>query len=920
MSNLDAGPQHLVGRSREADVLRGFVGDVTIGGGSLLIAGDPGVGKSALVTATAQWAVANGVTVLRLDASEYEAEIPFASVNQLLYPVADRFEELEQEQRDAVRVALGFGTGPTPSRLLLLNGFATLLRRIASGTPLLIVIDDLQWLDRSSAELLSFAARRLIGSKVGLLATYRTGSEMYFDQSGLPEYRLGPLQPDDAAALVDLLFPQLERAARARVLDTAQGNPLALAELPRALDGSPRSRISAGLSSLPLTQRLSRVFSSRIGELPAATQLLLLTLALEGNGDLTTLALAGGVGYQLGDLEEAERMLLVNVDELHGRVTFRHPLIRSAVVEMSTSAQRRNAHASLADAFAEDIDRRAWHAGQAAIGTDEEVAALLEHAAERDILKGQYDAAVAMLSRAAELSPSPTDAGRRLAAAAYIGAEALADTESAAERLDQIKRIGGDASTSLNYASVAVHVMLNDGGDIDSAHRLLTSAIRRAPDDAPELAHAASTLALLAYFGGKPELWAPFYETVERMPQDPPADLRLAVSLFADPARTASSSLDEFERRIRHIHEESNPEAVQNLAAAAFYVDRLSAVRSHLWRRVIEGRQGGPVRRYLVALMDICVDSFFHGEWEEATALADEGMTLVAQRDVSFFAWYFRYHEALLAGARGDFDLSHEIAEQMLGWAGPRGVGTAQAYARHALTLAHLAQSDFENAFLHASAISPAGTLASHAPVALWVALDLVEAAVRSNRREDARRHVDALLEAGVANISSRLALTVAGSVAMVSDDVDAAGRYAVALDLPAIEQWPFDVARIRLAFGEHLRRVGARVEARAQLNAALESFRKIGATPWAERAEREIRASGHTLNARSAEDVNLTAQEWEIARLAAAGLTNKEIAAQLFLSPRTVGGHLYRAFPKLGISSRAALRDALTRHDAGED
>ncbi len=313
--------------------------------------------------------------------------------------------------------------------------------------------------------------------------------------------------------------------------------------------------------------------------------------------------------------------------------------------------------------------------------------------------------------------------------------------------------------------------------------------------------------------------------------------------------------------------------------------------------------------------MDLCIDDFHRGEWGEAAELAAEGLSVCEERGSRFFGWYFRYHQALLAAVQGRFDTSRALADQMIGWAGPRGARTAQVYARHALVLADLGQGDFESAYQHATAMSPAGTLASHVPHCLWVVMDLVEAAVRTHRHEEADRHVRAMREADLAALSPRLAILAAASAAIAADDGQAPALFQRALGLPTVDQWPFDAARVRLAYGERLRRTRATTESRIPLQAALTAFQKLGAAPWASRAELELRATGAIRTPSGARGADsLTPQELQIARLAASGLTNKQIAERLYLSPRTVGGHLYQIFPKLGITTRAALRDALGR------
>ncbi|MFG2358812.1 helix-turn-helix transcriptional regulator [Streptomyces sp. NPDC048521] len=914
-----AEPEKLVGRLQEVDFLRQFVHRVQMNGGALLVSGDPGVGKTALLDATAEAARSSGTTVLRVTGTEFEAEVSHAGLHQALLPLVDQLDELGDEQAAAVRVALGIETGPAPDRLLLCGAVTMLLRGAAARTPLLLVLDDVPWLDRASAVVLSFVARRLVGSRAGLLAAFRTGSAGYFDASGLPELTVRPLDDEAAVHLLTERFPGLDPQTRVRVLDTAQGNPLALLELPQALEETRRGPTRPLPRVLPLGQRLQRLFASRVAALPAATRHLLLTAALDSGGDLSVLEAAAGDDHRLDDLAPAERDQLVRIETDGHRVVFRHPLIRSAVVAESTSDERRRAHRALAAVLAQDPERRAWHLGEATVERDEEVAEQLEAAARHVLARGDYQAVVSLLCRAADLSPSADGRARRLAEAAYVAAEGMAETSGTAELLEGARQ----AHSSLNYVSAAALLLLDSDGHVDTAHRLLVGAIEVHPHPADaqdtSLVNALWTLALVCFVSGRAELWTAFHSATARLAPQPPALLSLVTGMFADPARDGVALLPRLDAALAMVHRENDPSTVQNLAAAAWYADRLADVREPLWRLIRSGRAGGPGRRRLVALMDVCVDDFHRGAWAEAAELAAEGLGLCEEAGARFFGWYFRYHQALLAAVRGEFATSRSLADQMIGWAGARGVGTAVTYARHALVLADLGEGDFESAYQNATAISPAGTLASHVPHALWVVMDLVEAAVRTDRTTEAEQHVRVLDETGVADLSPRLAILAAACAALVAPDEAAPKLFEQALTLPTADAWPFDTARIRLLYGERLRRSRAATEARVQLRLAHTAFDKLGAVPWAARAERELRAAGQaTRTAADARGVaTLTPQELEIARLAASGLSNKQIAERLYVSPRTVSTHLYQIFPKLGITRRAALRDAIGSDEA---
>jgi len=921
MSQLAFLPGPLIGRERELSLLREFLQQVAVSGGTLVLSGEPGVGKTALINTLADALSASGTMVLRAAGSQFEQEISFAGLNQVLLPLLDSLGELGDVHRDALRVALGFGSGTVPDQLLVSNAVLALLRRAAARVPVVLIVDDLPWIDRASAGVLSFAARRLVGSRAALLVTLRVGAQSYFDRAGLPEYDLKPLADEASAQLVSSRFPDLDPWVMTRVLSTAQGNPLALLELPEALSHAQRSAMETLPAVLPLGQRLHDLFSSRIAQLPPQTRMLLLMAALEGTGDVSALEAAGGDEYRLGDLAPAERDHLVRADASSRLIVFRHPLVRSAAVEAATLGERRQAHRVLAGVLADQPERMAWHLGEACSGPDERVASLLEDAALRIVARGDAPGAVARLTRAAELSPAAEGRGRRLALAAYIGADVIGEMRSTAQLLEAMRQAGPQASDPMHYAPAAAFVMLNADAHISTIHQLLVGAIEGGnhgydTTDA-ELVNAMWGLAMVCWLGARAELWEPFLAMMQRLTPQPPAVLALQMDTYIHPVRTGVAALPRLDAALRAAQRETDPHVIENVATCATYADRIGDLREPLWRMVQRGRAGGPARKQLTALANLCFDDFVRGDWGEAAELAAEGLKVAEERAGRFFGWYFRYVQALLASVQGRFDTSRALAHQVIGWAGPRGVGLAQVWAHYALELADLGAGDFEGAYRHATAMSPAGALAPYAPHCLWAVMDLVEAAIRTHRQDEAERHVHAMQEAGIEALSPRLAILVAGSVALVADDDQAPMLFEEALSLPTVDQWPFDVARVRLAYGERLRRTRATIESRVPLDMALTTFQKLGAVPWATRAELELRATGQARTSSSTTGVAaLTPQELQIARLAASGMTNRQIAERLFLSPRTVSGHLYQIFPKLGITKRAALRDALDAID----
>ncbi len=584
MSQPDLAPGALVGRARDLGFLQDFFRTAAVSGGALLVSGDPGVGKTALLDALA--GSVSGTRILRVAGAEFEAEVSFAGLNQALLPLLGDVGQLGAVHREALQVALGLGAGPPPDRLLVSNAALLLLRQVSAHGPVLLIVDDLPWIDRASAGVLSFVARRLVGSRAGLLAAARTGAQSYFDRSGLPQYELPPLDDEAAAQLVAARYSGLDPQVMGRVLGVAQGNPLALLELPQALSDAQRSAARPLPSVLPLGERLQQLFASRVTALPPATRALLLTAALEGAGDLRVLEATAGSRYQLDDLGPAERDRLVRTDDNPRRVTFRHPLIRSAVVEASTTAERRRAHQALASVLAGQPERRAWHLGEATVEPDEQVASLLEEAARLVGRRGDYTGAVARFTRAADLSPEPAERSRRLAEAAYLGAEAIGEMTNASQLLASTRQASLQVSSQLNAAAAAAFVILNGDGHIDTAHRLLVRAIEDGSHgyDAgdPGLINALWTVALVCFCGGRRELWESFYAALARLTPGPPAEMVLTIDMFADPARTGVAALPRLEAVLRTIHQEVDPGTVSNMAGASMYADRLAQLREPL--------------------------------------------------------------------------------------------------------------------------------------------------------------------------------------------------------------------------------------------------------------------------------------------------------------------------------------------------
>jgi DNA-binding CsgD family transcriptional regulator len=901
----------LIGREAELALIDEFLAQAAAEGGSLVLGGEPGVGKTALLQVAADRAVAAGTRVVRAEGAEFETTGVFPGLSQILIPLSAGLETLLPVHRDTLTVVLGMVEGDPPKPSQVAQAGLNLIRGMAAGRPLLLVVDDLQWMDRYSADVLSFVVRRLGGSRAGFLAAARTGVPGGFEPAGVTRHELAMLDPGAALALLRARYPMLAPRVRQRLLDEAQGNPLALLELPPALSGPQRAAWQALPAVLPLTDRLQALFAGRVSGLPAATREVLLLAVLAGPADYALLDRAAG-GELLEDLAPAERAGLVRADDSTRQLVFRHPLMRSAVVGMSTAQDRRAAHRRLADALVDQPDRRSWHLAAATLAPDEEVAALLHDQARRILRRGDPGAAAVMLARAADLSPEPADRSSRLAEAAFIDGTMSWQLERVPSMLARARQSPLGASAELHAVAVDAYLMLNGDGDIDSAHERVVAAISAygGDFDAGDRALVAAIDALfqVCLWGSRAELWRPYLAALARLtPAAPEANVLLTNGF--DPVRATPAMLSRLDGALARLHAEVDPDEIGKLTSAAVFVDRLPSCRE-LLRRLIRGeQQGGAVTQAIGARGNLAVDAFFSGRWDEADQVIAEAVRSCVANGHLLFAQNFQYLGGLMAAGRGDHDRARQQADALLRWGTPRRADLPRIWAAHVSALDALGRGDFEDAYQNAAIVSPPGTFPPYTATAVWVCLELVEAAMRTGRKAEAAGHVAAMREANLAAISPRLDFVVRACAAIAAGDSRPAPLFEAALGLPGVRQWPFDVARVRLAYGEQLRRAHATAAARAQLTAAHGAFEQLGAGPWTARTAAELHAAG---SSRDASASVLTWQEYEIAKLAAAGLTNRQIGEQLYLSHRTVSTHLYRIFPKLGIASRAALRDAL--------
>ncbi|MFF4617616.1 LuxR C-terminal-related transcriptional regulator [Nonomuraea jabiensis] len=627
-----------------------------------------------------------------------------------------------------------------------------------------------------------------------------------------------------------------------------------------------------------------------------------------------------GLRYRMRDVDEAVACGLLDIEPVTGDFTFRHPLVRSSVVQMATPNQHRAAHRALAQVHRENLERRAVHLAAAAVDPDEDVAEVLEAAADSATRRGGATAAVAWLTRAAELSEHPADRSRRLGDAAFIAGHAAL--------LGQARKLvlpGIAPGSNGPPASVlaAAHLALYQDGDVRSTHRQVTATIEnlresRSVQPGEVLTRLVTLLLAISKYAADRSLWERTHELLGSLGDLVTERPRIYSNTWSDVVRHGGGWSEPVERAAADLQDQE-PWEVTHLAVSAYHLDILTGYRPYLQRVVAREVETGAVFSGMVMLNLTMLDQMAVGEWDAAECTGKRALALEVEHGHELFAHQTRGYLAQLAAMRGQVGPARDLQAVVDSWARPRGIGFLTQIADAAGATAALSDGDYETAYLYAIGITPPGTFQPYAHQAPRTLLDLVEAALHTGRTEQARLHALAARDAGLPDLSPRLALITYGALAMTADgEKEAAEMYTRAESHKAAARFPFELARIRLARGIRVRQVQGRAAARQLLIPAAESFDRLGATGWAERARAQLRVTGASPRVSTLNLASLTWQERRIADLAAGGLTNKEIGERMHLSPRTVSSHLYHVFPKLGITTRAALRDALSRTDAG--
>ena len=899
----------LLGRLPELTLLTSLLDEVKTRGQALVFRGEPGIGKSRLLSEAARAARERGMLVLSAAGVQSEANLPFAGLHQLLRPVRERAVELPAIQRAALDAAFGVTNDVAPEPYRIAMAALDLVSEVATDGPLLLVVDDAQWLDRPTAEVLAFVARRIESDPVLVLVAARDGYATRLTDVGLPEHRLTGLDEATASALVDAAAPDLPLARRTGVLREAAGNPLALLELPAAGgDQSP----SGGL---PLTERLERAFAGRVSDLPDATRLVLLVCALSDDDAVGEVlqAASGVAGTQLDleTLEPAVDAALVHVDV--SSIRFRHPLIRSAIAQSAGVQQRRRVHAALAVVLEADPDRRVWHRAALVSGMDEALARELEAAGLRARRRGAIDIALTALRRAVQLSDPSHRAGRMLATAelAYDGGRpdiAIAMLR-VIERLDQLE--GPDRARARFIAELVDARALAERSRV--ADLIATAEEVGAAGDRELYHNLLWIVAARTWWASPgPDIRQLVVDAADRAGAPSAADARLvSIHAYADPYVNASQIVD-------CLREAADGPATGAVAAGylasagmvigAFH-DSLAFCTSAIDCARDEGRLGALPRLLATqAILAVRVP-----DWDVAIPAAEEARRLATELGQPIWLATAETAVAMIGALRGDASATERATARAEEIALPLGATHLVALAQSGPTLSALARGDHVEALRFAERAFDQRDPAHHLHFACMAIGDLAEAAVRAERSQAARERL-AQVEALVGESPAEwLAISVRHARVLLADgDREAAASFDEALGAD-LDRWPFWRGRLLLAHGRWLRRRRRMMESRAPLREARALFDAIGATSWGDQARSELRASGersrrHVPEARD----DLTAQELQIAQLAAEGLSNREIGQRLFLSHRTVSTHLYRVFPKLGITSRAELSAAL--------
>jgi DNA-binding CsgD family transcriptional regulator len=895
-------PVALFGRGPQTDMLTALINGLHSGGGAVLVEGAPGIGKSALLADAAARASDLGYTVVRVLGEQDTRAVPYAGLQQLVHSLGAAPQVLAKPQRSALATALGRGQAAVPDVFLVGLATLNLVVESAARAPVLLIIDDVQWLDDPTISILAFVARRIRTEPILLIGAAREGYQSRLYTEELTTLTLPPLSQADAESLLDAVAPGLPAGGRRSVLAEAAGNPLGLTELSRAARLAPASQ-------LPLTERLERAFTDRMAALAGPTQVLLRMAAVDDRPALGEIIAAAsiwsGTQFEPVDIDPAISAMLVDV--VGAEVRFRHPLMRSAVHQSMTPTDRRAAHAALAQVLpAGQEDRRIRHRAAATALPDEKVAAELAGAADRAARRGGAAAAVDALTRAAALSEDPQARTERLLRAADFAVE-LGQRDTVAGLLE---KAAGNSLSAQQQAKVAwLQGSFDEGLGQPSSNATKLTALAEevaADGDVTLAARILWSAAQLCFWSEPgPQVRQRVLAAAEKLPLDDLDPWLLAILAYVAPVDRGATVIA---RVSRVAPQADDGRAYRMLSTAALLCGAFDLSRGFSSAAATDLRAQGRLGLLARVVGAEAWSAIAIGDLSAAIIACDESRRLARETAQRLMYALMCATAAKLAALRGETGNALALAEEAEELGLAAGARPVLATALMARGLAALAEGRFDEAFgdfrrLHDRA-DPAFQLA----LRLTTLGDLIDAAAHCGRLDEARPVVNelaataAVTPAPVLHADLRLARAM-----LAGDQGEALFEAALHADLTA---WPLIRSRTHLAYGEWLRRHRRALDSRDHLRAARDMFDALGAIPWSERARRELRAAGEASRRRDLDARDqLTPHELQIAQLAAEGLTNREIGQRLYLSHRTVSSHLHRIFPKLGVASRAQLR-----------
>lgn len=918
-----AGPLgHIVGRRAELRRLFALVDGLPQHGGVLVVRGEAGIGKSILLDAARAHGRDLGLTVLTTTGLEAETNLPFSGLRDLLAPVISHAEALPKPQYHALMAAFGevdHDDGP-PQPFLIALAALNVLSEAAAENPVVIVVDDVQWLDPPTHDALAFVSRRVSGEPLAVVAGLREGDTGPIGDAGLDELVVVGLAEEAARELVDRHGSDLPPADRERILGQALGNPLALVELPasrrstRDLEGDLTGAV------LPLSARLERAFASRLDDLEPDTRDVLLVAAVSSDDSLQVIL--SGAGQLSGRSVGAEALRGATTANLlqrdPERVRFRHPLVRSGVLQLESLHRRQQAHRALAQVWRDDPYRRTWHRAQATIGKDDQLADELEDTHVLSIRRGSVPAAIAALERSAQLTTDSSTRGRRLLLAA--------EHAFGLGRADMVDRLLEAATrntlTDLERARMEwLREIFNDGvpGDATRVIDLCDVARRSA-------AHGDTDLALNLLLGAALRCWwAHAGERASRRVVEVADGLAgvgddprfIAVLAVAEPNLESARVRSALESVVLETVTDADHLRLLGMAAHAIGDPVLSI--DFLDRAGTRLREQGRLGLLSHALTMSFADRVELGDLARARAAGEEARQIAGDTGQPIWDIGTLSLQAMLLGVEGAVEEAHRAAAEAEQLANGRRLNDLLACVQLARGFAFCSEGQYADAYAALRRLFDPGDPAYHQAERFHGVMYLAEAAAHSGAHADVVPIMIELHQLDQVIDSPMLRRQLSYADAVLADDSVAEGCYRRALSHDLV-RWPLLKARLELAFGSWLRRQRRVTESRLPLRSAQVAFDVMGATAWAEQAKAELRAAGQRVageNLPVAQRV-LSAQEFQIAQLVAEGLSNREIGERLYLSPRTVGSHLYRMFPKLEITSRGQVASRLRAH-AGE-